>query len=348
MSIPVQLLFRGELSGVLRSGGPARPRFGRIIGVGDYRPRREVDNRELCRTIDSTEEWIETRSGIRRRRFADAEETLPVMGAAAAAKAIAAAGVDPQDIGLVIAASTTNLVSLPPLAVEIATRAGAVGAAAVDLNAACAGFCYAIETAATMIRVGTADHVLVVGAERLTDLVDPTDRQIAFLLADGAGAVVLGPSAQPGVGPVVWGADGRQLDAVVMTGSWGDRRRDRAAPVPVMRMDGRRVFRWVVDEMVAVARAAVAAAGITLDDLSAFIPHQANMRITDVLVSELELPDHVAVADDIATAGNTSSASIPLAMERLLTTGRAESGGLALLIGFGAGLTFAAQVVELP
>ncbi|MEV7024850.1 beta-ketoacyl-ACP synthase 3 [Kitasatospora sp. NPDC093558] len=333
---------------MLRAGGRAEPRFGRIIGVGDYRPRRVVDNREVCEAIDSTEEWIETRSGIRRRRFAEPEETLAVMGAAAAEKAIAAAGVDPRDIGLVVAASTTNLVSLPPLAVDIATRAGAVGAAAFDLNAACAGFCYAIETAAAMIRIGNADHALVVGVERLTDLVDPADRQIAFLLADGAGAVVLGPSAEPGVGPVVWGADGRQLDAVVMSGSWGDRLRDPAAPAPVMRMDGRRVFRWVVDEMVAVARRAVAEAGIAFADLAAFVPHQANMRITDVLVGELGLPDHVVVADDIETAGNTSSASIPLAVERLLTTGRVESGALALLIGFGAGLTFAAQVVRLP
>ncbi|GAA3029816.1 beta-ketoacyl-ACP synthase III [Streptomyces glomeratus] len=333
---------------MLRASCRQEPRFGRIIGVGGYRPQRVVDNGEICRSIDSSEEWIETRSGIRRRHFATREETHAVMGAAAAEKAIAAAGLDPLDIGCVIVATTTNLVSLPAVAVDVAHRVGARRAGAFDLNAACAGFCYGVGTASAMIRSGEADHVLVVGAERLTDLVDPTDRQIAFLLADGAGAVVIGPSEEPGIGPVVWGADGDQMEAVVMTRSWGDYRHDAAGPPPVMRMDGRRVFRWAVDEMAQTAREAMRAAGVTVDDLAAFIPHQANMRITEVLAKELGLPAHVVVADDIVTTGNTSSASIPLAMEHMLTGGQAASGDLALLIGFGAGLTYAAQVVRLP
>jgi 3-oxoacyl-(acyl-carrier-protein) synthase III len=307
-----------------------------------------VDNGEICRSIDSSEEWIETRSGIRHRHFATPGETHAVMGAAAAEKAIAAAGLDPLDIGCVIVATTTHLVSLPAVAVDVAHRVGARNAGTFDLNAACAGFCYAVGTASAMIRGGEADHVLVVGAERLTDLVDPTDRQIAFLLADGAGAAVIGPSDEPGIGPVVWGADGDQLEAVVMSRSWGDYRHDAAGPPPVMKMDGRRVFRWAVDTMVQTARDAMGAAGVTADDLAAFIPHQANMRITEVLAKELGLPAHVAVADDIVTTGNTSSASIPLAMEHMLTSGQAASGDLALLIGFGAGLTYAAQVVRLP
>ncbi|MFD9908739.1 beta-ketoacyl-ACP synthase III [Streptomyces sp. NPDC059063] len=333
---------------MLRASCRQEPRFGRIIGVGGYRPQRSVDNSEICRSIDSTEEWIETRSGIRRRHFATPEETHAVMGAAAAEKAIAASGVDLLDIDCVIVATTTNLVSLPAVSVEIAGRVGAVNAGTFDLNAACAGFCYGVGTASAMIRSGEVDHVLVVGTERLTDLVDPTDRQIAFLLADGAGAAVLGPSEEPGVGPVVWGADTDQLEAVVMTRSWGDYRHDPAGPAPVMRMDGRRVFRWAVEAMVSVARDAMSAAGVSVADLDVFIPHQANMRITEVLAHELGLPARVAVADDIVTAGNTSSASIPLAMEHMLTGGQADSGDIALLMGFGAGLTYAAQVVRMP
>jgi 3-oxoacyl-(acyl-carrier-protein) synthase III len=328
--------------------GSAGLRHARIVGVGGYRPRRVVGNREMAELIGRSQEWIESRSGITSRRFAEPDETLASMGSAAAEKALAAAGVAARDIGCVILATTTNLVSLPPVSVQVAHAIGATSAGTFDLSAACAGFCYGVATASNMIRAGTADHVLVVGTERLTDLVDPRDPQIAFLLADGAGAVVLGPAEQPGVGPVVWGADSRELDAVVMTRSWADLRQDPSLPHPVMRMHGKPIFRWMAAELAPLARKALAAADVPIDQLAALIPHQANLRITELLAAQLELPDTVQVARDIVDAGNTSSASIPLAMERLQATGAVRRGEPALLIGFGAGLTFAAMVVSLP
>lgn len=331
-----------------RGGQMGGERFGRILGVGGYRPRRVVGNQDVAHLIDRSEEWIESRSGIRARHYADAEETLALMGSEAAAKALAGTGVDPRAVDCVIVSTTTNLVSLPPVSVQVMYRIGASNAGAFDLSAACAGFCYALGAADHMIRCAAANYVLVVGSERLTDLIDPHDDQVAFLLADGAGAVLVGPSDQPGIGPVVWGADGDQLDAVVMTRSWADLRHDRTADPPVMRMHGRSLFRWVVSEMVPVSRRALAAAQVGPNQLRAFIPHQANMRITDLLAVQLGLPPSVRIARDIVNTGNTSSASIPLAMEALLATGEARTGDLALLVGFGAGLTFAAQVVSLP
>jgi 3-oxoacyl-[acyl-carrier-protein] synthase-3 len=200
-----------------------------------------------------------------------------------------------------------------------------------------------------MVRGGSASHVLVIGVEKLTDIVDPTDRSTAFLFADGAGAVVIGPSEVPAIGPTVWGSDGSQLDAITMSGRY-EQLRDPAAGAeyPHVVMQGQAVFRWAVYEMARVAQQALDAAGVTADDLDAFIPHQANVRIIDAMVKALKLPASVPVSRDIVESGNTSAASIPIAMDRMLEQGQVRSGGLALLIGFGAGLAYAAQVVELP
>ncbi len=230
----------------------------------------------------------------------------------------------------------------------MATRLGAAQAGAFDVSAACAGFTYGVAMANDMIRGGSAEYVVVIGSEKLTDFVDPTDRSTAFIFGDGAGAVVIGPSDEPGIGPVVWGADGGRHDAITQKHSWVDLRGRAEVDWPALVMQGQTVFRWAVWQMAPVAREAMRRAGVSPDDLAAFIPHQANMRITDAMIKALDLPAHVAVARDIADMGNTSAASVPLAMERMLESGQVSSGDLALLIGFGAGLVYAAQVVVLP
>jgi 3-oxoacyl-[acyl-carrier-protein] synthase-3 len=191
-------------------------------------------------------------------------------------------------------------------------------------------------------------YVLVVGVERMTDILDLTDRSTAFIFGDGAGACVVGPSDTPGIGPVVWGADGSQADAITQSVPWDALRTDPRQPFPALRQEGQRVFRWAVYEVSKVAVRGLEAAGLTADDLDAFIPHQANERIIDAMTRSMGLPARVAVAKDIVTTGNTSGASIPLAMDALLASGEAVSGGTALLLGYGSGLSYAALAATLP
>jgi len=223
---------------------------------------------------------------------------------------------------------------------------GAPTAAAFDVSAACAGFCYGIAMANDLVRGGSAPYVLVVGVERLSDLTDRTDRSTAFIFADGAGAAIVGPAEQPGIGPVVWGSDGTQHEAISQKESW----QEAAGSYnwPHLKMDGNPVFRWASFEMAKVAQQALDVAGVKAEDLDLFVPHQANNRITDAMIRSLKLPEHVKVARHIVRQGNTSAASIPLAIEAMREAGEAKSGDTALIIGFGAGLVFAAQVITLP
>jgi 3-oxoacyl-[acyl-carrier-protein] synthase-3 len=269
------------------------------------------------------------------------------MSVGAARDAIAQAGIQPGQIDTVIVATVSHLLQTPSAATAVAHELGTDQAAAFDISAACAGFCHGVAVANDMVRGGSAEHVLVVGVEKLSDFTDLDDRGSAFLFGDGAGAVVIGPSDVPAIGPTVWGSDGEQWDAIRQRDSW-IAVRERDVDWAAITMKGQTVFRWAVWQMAPVAQQALEKAGVTADDLDAFIPHQANMRIIDSMIKALKLPDHVPVARDIAETGNTSSASIPLAMERMLRDGRAPHGGLALLIGFGAGLSYAAQVVTLP
>ncbi len=318
----------------------------RILGVGGYRPARIVTNEEICERIDSTDEWIRERSGIVTRRFAAPDESVVDMSVAAAGKALANAGIDADQVGCIMLATVTHPLQTPSGAADVAHRLGTT-AAAFDISAACAGFCYGVSMANDMVRGGTATYVVVIGCEKLSDFTDSYDRTSAFIFGDGAGAVVIGPSDTPGIGPTVWGSDGSQYDAITQRASWIDVR-DHNVDFPMLTMQGQKVFRWAVWQMAPVAQKALDAAGVTADELDAFIPHQANMRITDAMIKVLKLPEHVPVARDIAEMGNTSAASIPLAMERMIESGEAKSGGTALLIGFGAGLVYAAQVVTLP
>jgi len=230
-----------------------------------------------------------------------------------------------------------------------AYRLGLAPAAAFDISAACAGYVYAVGQADALVRAGLCKNVLAIGAEKLSELVDPTDRSISFLLADGAGAVVVGPSDHTGIGPTLWGSDGEKWDAIRMTSTFGDYRANPGTvPWPTLRQDGQTVFRWAVWEMAKVARQTLEASGVEPGDLAAFIPHQANMRIIDEFAKQLKLPDSVVIARDITMQGNSSAASIPLAMHALLEERPELSGGLALTIGFGAGLVYGSQIVEMP
>lgn len=326
---------------------PTGPAHTRIYAYGAARGENAVPNDDLVGPIDSSDEWIRQRTGIVTRARANAETTAIELSADAAAEAISRSGVDPAQIDAVIVATISNPKQTPSVSAIVADRVGANPAAAYDVNAACAGFAYAVAQADALIRGGAAHYALVIGAEKLSDVVDPTDRSISFLLGDGAGAVVIGPSDFPGIGPTVWGSDGSKSDAVGMNHTLVEFR-DGVAPWPTLRQEGPTVFRWAVWEMVKVARQALEAAGVEASDLAAFVPHQANMRIIDEFAKQLKLPDTVVIGRDIETTGNTSAASIPLATHRLLEEHPELSGGLALQIGFGAGLVFGAQVVVLP
>jgi 3-oxoacyl-[acyl-carrier-protein] synthase-3 len=329
---------------LLQQSGPAHTR---IYSYGAARGEIAVPNEDLIGPIDSSDEWIRQRTGIITRTRAIPETSAIDLAADAGAEAIAKSGVDPKQIDAVIVATISNPKQSPSVSAIVADRVGANPAAAYDVNAACAGFSYGVAQADALIRGGLAHYALVIGTEKLSDIVDPGDRSISFLLGDGAGAVVIGPSDTPGIGPTVWGSDGSRAEAVGMNHTLTEFR-DGTAPWPTLRQEGPTVFRWAVWEMVKVARQALEAAGVEASDLAAFIPHQANMRIIDEFAKQLKLPDTVLVGRDIETTGNTSAASIPLATHRLLEEHPELSGGLALQIGFGAGLVFGAQVVVLP
>ncbi|GAA3823070.1 beta-ketoacyl-ACP synthase III [Nocardioides panacisoli] len=309
-----------------------------ILGIGAYRPARIVPNEEIVDAIDSSDEWIQQRSGIRTRRIAGPDETVVSMSVAAAREALATAGVEPRQVDCVIVATVSHLYQTPSAATLIAHELGTDQPAAFDISAACAGFCHGIALAADLVRGGSAGHVLVIGVERLSEITDPTDRGTAFIFADGAGAAVVGRSESDGISPVVWGSDGEQWDLIRSVGPLQ----------PILTMQGSAVFRWASYSMAKIALQTLDRAGLTVDDLDCFVPHQANNRITDAMARAMGLPDRVKVARDIVDAGNTSAASIPLALDRMIRDGDARSGDRALLIAFGAGLSYAAQVVTLP
>jgi 3-oxoacyl-[acyl-carrier-protein] synthase III len=311
----------------------------RIISLGGYQPGNVVTNDDLAARVDTSDEWIRSRVGIISRRFAGPDESVADMAVVAGGKALAGSGLAPADIDLVIVASCSAESPIPNASAMVAHRLGIVSPGAYDLNAACAGFCYALATAADAVRAGTARHVLVIGSEKMTAWIDPEDRSTCIIFADGAGAAVVGPVADgepAGIGPVVWGSAG-----------------DLAAKIGIpdrhsfMYQEGQAVFRWATTAMHPIAIQACERAGVAVSDLSAFVPHQANLRIVEAIARRLGVPRE-RVADDIVHAGNTSSASIPLALARMTERGDLKSGSLALLLGFGAGMCYAAQVITVP
>jgi 3-oxoacyl-[acyl-carrier-protein] synthase-3 len=278
---------------------------------------------------------------------ASKNRSLMDMAVEASNEAIKKAGIKPSEIEAVIFSTITHPYQTPSAAALLAELVGANPAPAFDISAACAGYCYGIAQADSLVRSGTAKYVLVVGGEKLTDYIDPTDRSISFLLGDGAGAAIVGPADSPGISKSVWGSDGSKWEAVGMTGSLLDFR-DGTGSWPTLVQEGQSVFRWAVWEMVKVAKLTLEVAGVKPEELSALVTHQANERIIDEMAKQLALPETVVIAKDIITTGNTSAASIPLAMHALLAEGRIKSGNLALQIGFGAGLAYGAQVVVVP
>ena len=324
----------------------------KMYGIGAYRPERVVDNEEICQHIDSSDEWIQERSGIKTRRFAGRDESVVHMGTEAARKALDNSVVDPELVDAIIFCTSTYETIIPHGAPIIANNIGRNGIAAFDLSAGCAGFGYGLAVATNVIRGGSARYVLVIGSERLSEAINPEDRGTAFIFGDGAGAVVVGPAEENELGPVVWGSDGEKGQAIRQTKTWyevmDDAERPEAAEHPWLVMDGSKVFRWAAFTVAKVAQQTLDAANVGPENIQAFIPHQANGRINDALAKHLGLPETVAVANDIEHTGNTSAASIPLAMETMLREGAAKEGDTALLIGFGAGLSYAGQVVKLP
>jgi 3-oxoacyl-[acyl-carrier-protein] synthase-3 len=317
-----------------------------LLGIGAYRPRRIVTNEEVCRTLDSSPEWILRRSGIRTRCLARPDETLVEMGATAAGKALADAGVAPGEVDQILIATMSGVgtagsgAAADALASEIGRRLG-VPTQAWQVGAACAGFTVGLALASASVATGQARTCLVIGVERMSDILDPRDRSTAFLFSDGAGAALVGRGGEPGIGTVVWGTDPELRDAITV-------REEPEHGGPVLRMQGSSVFRWAVTHLPDVVREALARSGLGPGDVQAFVPHQANLRIIEAVAESVGFPADVAVARDIVDQGNTSAASIPLALDRMRTSGTLREGDLAVLVGFGAGLTYAGTVVRIP
>jgi 3-oxoacyl-[acyl-carrier-protein] synthase-3 len=311
----------------------------RIVAMGHYQPSRVVTNDDLASTIDTNDAWIKDRVGIAERRVADAESVAD-MATYAAEKALANSGLSAADMDLVIVATCSSIDRCPNVATRVAARLGIAAPAAFDLNTACSGFSYAVGTADHAIRAGATRNAIVVGAEKLSDVVDWTDRTTAVLFGDGAGAAVITgvpDGEQPGIGPVLWGSAPDKGDVLRIEG-WQ----------PYIQQEGQIVFRWATTALAPFAIETCERAGVKPSELAAFVPHQANTRIIDGIVKRLGLGPDVVVAKDLIESGNTSAASVPLALSKLIERREVPSGAPVLLFGFGGGLTYAGQVVRCP
>jgi 3-oxoacyl-[acyl-carrier-protein] synthase-3 len=310
----------------------------RVVAFGHYQPPRVVTNDDLAQMVDTSDEWIRDRVGIVTRRIADTE-TVADMATAAADKALANAGFTPADIDLVVVATCTSVDRSPNVACRVAAKLGISAPGAYDINTACSGFSYALGTVDHAIRAGAVRNAIVIGAEKLSDFTDWTDRSTCIIFGDGAGAAVVTATAEgeaPGVGPVVWGSVPEKSDAVRIEGWRG-----------YVQQEGQAVFRWATTALAPLALQACERAGVAPEDIAAFVPHQANGRIIDGIAKRLALPNAV-IAKDIVESGNTSAASVPLALSKLIERREVPSGAPVLLFGFGGGLTYAGQVIRCP
>lgn len=319
----------------------------RVLAYGAARGDLVVPNDDIVGPIDSSDEWIRQRTGMIDRRRASADVGVRDLALAAGREALEKSGIALDELDAIIVSTISFPYATPSLSAWLAGELGRPDLIAYDISAACAGFCYGIGQADALVRTGSARNVLVIGAEKLSDFISPTDRTISFLLGDGAGAAVVGASDTPLIGPTVWGSDGDNWSTIRMTGSMIDFR-DGKIPWPTMEQDGRTVFRWAVWHTAKKIREMLEQSGLAIEDIDVFVPHQANMRIVDELVKQLGLGDDVVIARDIAHTGNTSAASIPLATHALIEEGAANSGDVLVQFGFGAGLVYAGQVLVLP
>lgn len=309
-----------------------RPNVG-ILGTGSCVPERILSNADLERMVDTSDEWIVTRTGIRERRIAAEGETTTDLAYRAARAAIESSGVAPEAIDLVIVATITGDRPFPSTACRLQERLGLPKAAAFDLQAACAGFIYALSAASQSIAAGLCRHALVVGAERLSSITDYEDRNTCILFGDGAGAVVLGPvEAGRGFRAFELGADGTGGDLLTLN--------ERG----FIAMNGREVFKFAVRIMGTAAEEALAKAGLTKADIDLLVPHQANIRIIDAALERLDLPADKCMIN-LDRYGNVSAASIPLALDEAVRAGRVKPGDCVVLVGFGGGLTWGASVL---
>lgn len=310
----------------------------KIISMGHYQPSRVLTNAELAAMVDTDDAWIRDRVGIAERRIADTE-TVADMAASAAAKALAGSGLTSADIDLVVVATCTSVDRCPNVATRVANKLGIVAPGAMDLNAACSGFAYGLSTVDHAIRAGAARHAIIIGAEKLSDMTDWSDRSTCVLFGDAAGAAVVSAvddDEEPGIGPVIWGSAPEKGDVLKIEG-WR----------PYVQQEGQAVFRWATTALAPLARQACERAGIAPQDLAAFVPHQANLRIIESIARKLGATNAI-VARDIVESGNTSAASVPLALSKMVERREVPSGAPVLLFGFGGGLTYAGQVVRCP
>ncbi|MFF4172271.1 beta-ketoacyl-ACP synthase 3 [Streptomyces sp. NPDC001744] len=319
---------------VAESGSPATG--ARIAGLGAYRPQTVVSNEQAAADAGVAPEWIAQRVGIHERRRATGSETVVGMAVEAAREALDAAGKDANDVDVVILATCSLPTAMPNGAARVAAGLGCRAAAGFDLNAACAGFNHALAVADGLVRSAVARNVLVVGAERMTDWVSAHDRDTGPIFADGAAAALVVPAIRPGIFPVAWGGDGERADLIRIRADTGR-----------MEMAGREVFAWAVTALTPVIRAACERAGFEPGELKGFVPHQANLRIVKALGAAVGAAGSVT-ATDVTHTGNTCGASVPLALHALRQRGELTAGDPVLLLGFGAGLSYAAQVVLSP
>ncbi|MCA6093744.1 ketoacyl-ACP synthase III [Streptomyces sp. SCA3-4] len=308
----------------------------RVLALGHYQPARVLTNDDLAAMVDTSDEWIRSRVGIRTRRIAGPDESVASMATEAAAKALANSGLDPADIDLVLVATCTAVDRSPNTAARVAAALGLSSPAVMDVNVVCAGFTHALASADHALRAGAARNALVIGVEKFTDVADWTDRTTCVLVGDGAGAAVVTASEEPGIGPVVWGSVPEMGHAVRIEGT-----PSRFA------QEGQSVYRWATTTLPPIARRVCERAGVRPEDLAAVVLHQANLRIIEPVARRLGATNAI-VATDVTESGNTSAASIPLALSKLVASGRVEPGAPILLFGFGGNLSYAGQVVRCP
>ncbi|QVQ51614.1 ketoacyl-ACP synthase III [Spiractinospora alimapuensis] len=308
----------------------------RVVALGHYQPARVLTNDDLARMVETSDEWIRSRVGVRTRHIADENESVADMAATAAGKALTGAGLSGTDIDMVVVATCTAWDRSPNTAARVAQRLGVPAPAAMDVNTACSGFPHALAVADQSISAGNATRALVIGVEKLTDFADWTDRSTCVLVGDGAGAAVVEASDEPGVSPVVWGSVPEMGRAVVIE-----------PPSNVLTQEGQAVFRWATTTLPEIALKACEKAGVTPEELGGVVLHQANLRIIEPIARKIGAVNAV-VARDVQESGNTSAASIPLAFSKLVERGEIEKGAPVLLFGFGGGLSYAGQVVRCP
>lgn len=309
----------------------------RVVALGHYQPSKVLTNEDLAARVDTTDEWIRSRVGIKTRHMAGPDEPVDELAYQAAGKALASAGLTPDDIDLVLVATSTAIDRSPNMAARVAAKLGMGSSPAVmDINVVCSGFTHALATADHAIRAGAATRALVIGADKMTEITDWTDRTTCVLTGDGAGAAVVEACEEPGIGPVLWGSVPSMGNAVRIEGS-----------PPVFAQEGQSVYRWTTSQLPPLARKVCEKAGITPEDLAAVVLHQANLRIIEPLAAKIGAVNAV-VARDVVDSGNTSAASIPMALSKLVERGEIPSGAPVLLFGFGGNLSYAGQVIRCP